>query len=124
MFDPRPFVMQRRLTSTDPDVCADERMRLGKLFHRAVHLQRNSTLPLPNSNVRSKVSRECSTASLSARLTERQSLCIYISLFSSGPLITTTICQYANMNCTNVLLLSAVFLILIISKIVLIVSLL
>jgi len=42
-----------------------------------------------------------------------------VSLFSSGPLITT-----ANMNCTNVLLLSAVFLILIISKIVLIVSLL
>ena len=48
------------------------------------------------------------------------------SLFSSGPLITTTTCQYANTNCTNVLLLSAVFLILIliISKIVLIVSLL
>ena len=43
---------------------------------------------------------------------------------SSGPLITTTICQYANMNCTNVLLLSAVFLILIISKIVFIVTVL
>ena len=48
------------------------------------------------------------------------------SLFSSGPLITTTTCQYANTNCTNVLLLSAVFLIsiLIISKIVFIVTLL
>ena len=40
------------------------------------------------------------------------------------PAITTTTCQYANTNCTNVLLLSAVFLILIISKIVLTVSLL
>ena len=51
---------------------------------------------------------------------------VRLSLFSSGPLITTTTCQYANTNSTNVLLLSAVFLILIliISKIVFIVTLL